>query len=234
MAMIASPSLSAAMSANTELFLIDESVLKGRVIPAISDFLDRGDPIAAKRLVQEAMSSQQFQAALKSNVRGEKAIAQYLANGSNELLGGKLPQEITNDTGDIVRDQEGIRRRQTATVLNPFLVLFLCSWSRDGIQTRIPLSRGRLTDYLRSKSPWMDEMLGSSNELVWNAPDMPLPMNGEAKLLTQKDAGKLLSKLEEVPVPLHGGELINEYESLRQLLQIAAQDSRFRLLVRTT
>jgi hypothetical protein len=39
---------SAAISADTELFLIDESVLKRRVISAISYFLQRGDSAAEK------------------------------------------------------------------------------------------------------------------------------------------------------------------------------------------
>lgn len=234
MAVMALPNLSVAMSVDTELFLIDESVLQGRVIPAISDFLDRGDSTAAKQLVQEAMLSQQFQAALKSNVSGEKIAAQYFAEGSKGLLDGRLPKEIVDDTGKTIRNQEAIRRRQTTTILNPFLVLFLCSWSRDGFQTHISLSRSRLTEYLRSKSSWMDQMLGSSNEIVWNASEMPLSIGGEAKLLTKEEATTLLSKLVEVPSPLHGQELINEYEALKQLLQIATQDPRFRILIRTT
>jgi hypothetical protein len=56
------------MTADTEPFLIDESILSGRVIPAISDFLDRGDSTAAKQLVREAITSQQFQTTLRSSV----------------------------------------------------------------------------------------------------------------------------------------------------------------------
>lgn len=233
-AVIAWPNLSAAMSADTELFLIDESVLNGRVIPAISDFLDRGDSTAAKQLVREAISSQQFQTTLKSAVIGDRMTAEYLANGSKELLEEKFPKEILDDTGEMIRDRKAIRRRQTETILNPFLVLFICSWSRSGRQTRIALSHGQLTDYLRSKSQWMDEMLGSSNELLWNAAQTPLSIGGEAKLLTKEEARTLLGKLREVPPPLHGPELMEEYETLEQLLQIAAQDSRFRVLIRTT
>ena len=44
---MALPNLSVAMSADTDLLLIDESLLEGRVIPAISDFLERGDPESA-------------------------------------------------------------------------------------------------------------------------------------------------------------------------------------------
>ena len=228
------PNLSAAMSTDTELFLIDENVLKGRVMPAISDFLDRGDSAASKELVQEAMSSQQFQAALNSDVSGEKMTAQYLANASNELLNGSQPKEILDDAGRIIRDQSMIRTRQTETILNPFLVLFLCSWSRDGSQTAIPLSRGRLVGYLRSKSTWMDEFLASSNKLLWNAPDMPLSIGGQAKLLTQEEAIILLSKLQEVPPPSQGQELIKQYDTLKEFLQIAVNDPRFRVLIRTT
>jgi hypothetical protein len=234
MAVMAWPELSAAMSADTELFLIDESVLKGRVIPAISNFLDSSDSATAKELVQEAISSRQFQAALTSDVSGDRIIAKYLAKGSTELLDGRLPKEILDDTGQVIRDQDAIRRRQTETILSPFLVLFLCSWSRDGVQTHFPLNRGRLTDYLRSKSPWMDEMLGSSSELLWNAPDMPLSIGGEAKLLTKEEASTLLSKLREVPSPVQDQELSNQYEALKQLLQIAAQEPRFRVLIRTS
>lgn len=233
-AVIASPNLSAAMSADTELFLIDESVLNGRVIPAISDFLVRGDSTAAKQLVREAISSQQFQTTLRSTVTGDRIIAEYLANGSKELLEGKFPKEILDDTGEMIRDRDAIRRRQTETILNPFLVLFICSWSRNGRQAHIALSHGHLTDYLRSKSRWMQEMLASSNELLWNAAQMPLSMGGEAKLLTKEEARTLLGKLTEVPPPLHGAELIAQYEALKQFLQIAAQDSRFRVLIRTT
>src|SRR5262245_43143963 len=108
-AVMAWPNSSVAMSADTELFLIDESILKARVIPAISDFLDRVDSAAAKQLVREAISSQQFQAALKSAVSGDRMAAQYLAKGSNELLDGKLPREVLDDTGETIRDQGAIR-----------------------------------------------------------------------------------------------------------------------------
>ncbi|MBZ5492451.1 MAG: hypothetical protein LAO76_16100 [Acidobacteriia bacterium] len=222
------------MSSDTELFLIDESVLSGRVIPAISDFLVHGDSTAAKQLVREAISSQQFQTTLRSPATGDRMTAEYLANGSKELLEGQFPKEMLDDTGEIIRDREAIRRRQTETILNPFLVLFICSWSRNGRQIRIALSHGQLTDYLRSKSRWMDDMLGSSNELLWNAPEMPFSIGGEAKLLTKEEARILLGKLRTVPPPLHGSELIEEYEALRQLLQIAARNPRFRVLIRTT
>jgi hypothetical protein len=66
----------------------------------------------------------------------------------------------------------------------------------------------------------MDEMLGSSNELLWDAPEMHLSIGGEAKLLTTEEANTLLSKLREVPPPLQGSELIKEYETFEQLLQI--------------
>lgn len=234
MAVVAWPNVCAAMSANTELLLIDESVLSGRVIPAISDFLDRGESATAKQLVRETISGQQFQTALKSDVSGDRMIAQYLAEGSVDLLDGRLPKEILGDSGEMIRDPDAIRRRQTETILSPFLVLFLCSWPRDGAQTRLPLGRSRLTDYLRSKSPWMDEMLGSSNELLWNASDILLPIGGEAKLLTKEEANALLNKLQEVPPPSEGQELISQYEALRQLLRIAAHDARFRVLIRTT
>lgn len=36
--------------ADSELFLIDDSILKERVAPAISAFLDRSDPSAARQL----------------------------------------------------------------------------------------------------------------------------------------------------------------------------------------
>lgn len=228
------PNSSAAMSADTELFLIDESVLKGRVAPAISDFLDRGDAAPASQLVQEAISSQLFQIALKAHASGERITAQYFAKASKELLDGRLPEEVLDDTGEMIRDQEAIRKRQTETILGPFLVLFLCSWSRDGSLTRVPLSHGQLAGYLRAKSPWMDEMLRSSNELLWNAQDMPLSIGGENKLLTKEEANTLLSKLQDVPPPSHGQELINQYTTLKQLLEIAVLESRFRVLIRTT
>jgi hypothetical protein len=233
-AVIAWPNLNIAMSADTELFLIDQSVLIGRVIPAISDFLDRGDSTAAKQLVSEAISSQQYQTTLRSTVTGDRMTAEYLANGSKELLEGRFPKQVLDDTGEMIRDRKAIRKRQTEIILSPFLILFICSWSRNGHQTRIPLSHGQLTDYLRSKSRWMDELLGSSNEFLWNAAQMPLSIGGEAKLLTKEEAQILLDKLREVPPPLQGSELIEQYEALKQLLQIAAQDSRFRVLIRTT
>ena len=160
--------------------------------------------------------------------------AEYLANGSKELLEGRLPKEIMDDTGKVIQDQVAIRKRQTETILSPFLVLFVCSWSQDESQTRVALSHSELTDYLRSKSLWMKEMLESSNELLWNAPEMPLSLGGEAKLLTTEEASTLLTKLREVPPPLHGSELIKKYETLQKILQIAAQDPRFRVLIRTT
>ena len=77
-------------------------------------------------------------------------------------------------------------------------------------------------------------MLGSSNELLWNAPNMPLSIGGDSKLLTQKEASTLLRKLREVPSPPHDPNLIKQYETLKEFLQIAAQNPRFRILIRTT
>jgi len=230
MAVVVLPNASFAMSVDTELLLIDHNVLQGRVVPAIAGFLDRGDPTAARRLVAEAISGQQFHAAMKS----DRTTALYLADGSKDLLDGKLPKEILDDGGETIRDPALIRRRQTEIILNRFLVLFLCAWSKNGTQTIVPLSRSELTAYLRSKSPWMEDFLGSSNELLWRAPDLPLSIGGEAKLLTKEEATTLLSKLREVPSPLHGQELIDEYQTLKQLLEIAVQDPRFRILIRTS
>jgi len=233
MGLIACPNLSIAMSVETELLLIDESVLNGRVIPAISDFLEHGDPAAAKQLVQEAVSGQQFQETLKSDVSSDRVIAQFFARGSEELLEGRLPKEILDDRGELIKDQKAIQRHQTDRILSRFPVLFLCSWSRDGSQTHVTLSRGQLTKYLRSQSSWLDEMLGSSNELLGKALDMRLSIGGEAKLLTKEEAAILLSKVEEVPAPSQNQKLIKEYEILKQLLQIAAADPRFRILILT-
>ena len=231
--LMALPNLSVAMSADTDLLLIDESLLEGRVIPAISDFLERGDPESAKQLVRETIFSQQFQQALKSDLNDDRMAAQYFAKASEDLLEGLLPKRVLDDTGELIRDQKGIRKHQTDIVLSRFLVLFFCSWSRDGDHIRISLSRGRLTHYLRSQSSWMDEMLGSSNELIWNAPDIPLSIGGEAKLLTRAEATTLLSKLQEVPPPSENRELIKQYDALKQLLQVAAEEPRFRVLIHT-
>ena len=76
-------------------------------------------------------------------------------------------------------------------------------------------------------------MLGSSNELIWNAPDIPLSIGGEAKLLTRAEATTLLSKLQEVPPPSENRELIKQYDALKQLLQVAAEEPRFRVLIHT-
>ena len=230
MTVVVRPNASVAMSADTELLLIDDNVLKVQVVPAIADFLDRGDPSAARRLVEEAISGKQFQAILK----GDRTAAQYFVDGSRDLLDGKLPKEILDDGGETIRDPELIRRRQTEIILSPLLVLFLCAWSKNGSQTIVPLSHSQLTAYLRSKSPWMEDFLGSSNELLWHAPDLPLPIGGEAKLLTRSEASTLLNKLRQVPRPLQGETLIGQYETLKQLLEIAVQDPRFRVLIRTT
>ena len=228
------PNASATMGVDTELFLIDESLLRERVIPAVSAFLDHGDPTAARQLVEEAISTQQFQATVNSDSYRERTTAQYLANSSKELLGGKLPKEILDDHGTTIRDPKLVRRRQTEIILSPFLVLFLCAWSKDGTQTNISLSHGQFVGYLRSNSPWMEDFLGSSNELLWNAADIPLAIGGDAKLLAKEEAGVLLRKLKEVPLPSGGQELMDQYEMLRQLLQIAVENPRFRVLIRTT
>ena len=234
MAVVIWPNASMAMSTDTELLLIDDDLLKGRVMPAISAYIGRNDSGPAKQLVLEATSGQQFQMAIKPDANGGRTIAQYLASGSEELLNGKLPQEILDDNGQTIRDQELIRRRQTQTVLSRFLVLFLCAWSKNGIQMTVPLSRSQLSSYLRSRSAWMEDFLGSSNELLWNAPNMPLPIGGEAKLLTREEAHTLLDKLREVSPPAEGQTLTNQYETLKQLLEIAAANPRFRILIRTT
>ena len=234
MALLIWPKAIVAMSTDTELLLIDDTLLKGQVMPAISDVIERNDSGPAKRLFREATLNQQFQLAVRSDDNGSRTIAQYLADNSEDLLNGKLPHEVLDDNGDAIRDIELIRRRQTEVVLSRFLVLFLCAWSKNGAQMTVPLSRSQLSAYLRSRSPWMEDFLGSSNELLWKAPDMPLPIGGEARLLTPEEARMLLEKFREVSPPTEGRALMRQYETLKQLLEIAAENPRFRILIRTT
>jgi len=234
MAVVTRPNACMAMSTDTELLLIDVDLLKGRVMPAISDYIERQDSGPAKQLVLEATLGQQFQTVIKQGANNGRIIAQYLAHGSEDLLNGQLPQEIIDDNGQRIRDPKLIRRRQTEVLLSRFLVLFLCAWSKNGTPMTVPLSRSQLSSYLRSRSPWMEDFLGSSNELLWNAPDMPLPIGGETKLLTAEEARVLLDKLSEVSPPAEGQTLMNQYETLKQLLEIAVANPRFRLLIRTT
>jgi hypothetical protein len=234
MAVVIWPKASVAMSTDTELLLIDDDLLKGQVMPAISDYIERNDSGPAKQLVLEAKLGQLFQMAIKLDANGGRTITQYLADGSEDLLNGKLPREILDDNGQTIRDPELIRRRQTERVLSRFLVLFLCAWSKNGTPMIVPLSRSQLSSYLRSRSPWMEDLLGSSNEFLWNAPNMSLPIGGEAKLLTREEASMLLDKLREVAPPSEGQTLMNQYETLKQFLKIAAANPRFRILIRTT
>ena len=139
----------AGMGADTELFLIDESILNGQIMPAIVDFLERDDASAARRLVDEAMSGQQFKAAITSKNYGDRTTAEYFADGSKQLIDGEMPNKILDDDGETIRDPQLIRRRQTERLLSRFLLLFLCAWSNTGTQTIIPLSRMRQTCHLR-------------------------------------------------------------------------------------
>ena len=234
MAVTVLPNMSVAMSTDTELLLIDDNILEGQVVPAISEFIEHNDSGPAKQLVRNARMGQQFQTSIKSGANATRFIAQYLADSSEDLLNGKLPDEILGDNGEKIRDPELIRRRQTEIVLSRFLVLFLCAWSNNGQQIAVPLSRSQLSAYLRSKSPWMEDFLGSSNELLWNAPNMPWSIGGEAKLLKREQTSILLDKLRAVSPPVEGGMLISQYATLKQLLEIAVADPRFRILIRTT
>lgn len=230
-AVVLNPSL--AMGADTELFVIDQTAVRLRVAPAISQFLERNNPLPATKLLYEAMSGERFQAALQSQSRSERTTAQYLATASKDLLEGKLPPESRDDSGEIIQDRELIRTQETRTVLSPFLLLFLCSWSPYEALATISLNRNEFTEYLRSQSPWMDDVLGSSNELIWNAKDLALPISGDVKELGKRETDLLLTKLQEISPP-QDQELINQYMLLNEMLRMPSTDARFCVVIRTT
>src|SRR6266850_1798288 len=78
------------MSVDIELALIDASTLQRQVIPAVADFVERGDSAPAKELVEATMASPQFRAALVS----DKIIVEHFVQESRKLLEGKLPKAV--------------------------------------------------------------------------------------------------------------------------------------------
>jgi hypothetical protein len=222
------PVLIKTMSVETELYLIDEFGLV-RVMPAISDFLDRGETVTADKILRETLAGEPFQALQRTN----PVLADYFAHGSRDLLDGKLPEQAMDDTtGEITRNPEVIRRRRTEVVLARFLVLFWCARHSHEIPVGITLNRGALADYIRGRSKWIDEMISLSNEFLWRAPDLKPPIGGDAKLLTQDQAATLLNALLEITAPTDSG-LRSQYESLKLLLKTAVDNQRYRILICT-
>lgn len=217
------------MSVETQLYLIDATRLEDQVVPAITDFLNDGNPARAEKLLQEALTSESFQALTKSN----PVLADYFAQGSRDLLNGKLPEELVDDTtGQATRDFKRIRQRETEVVLTHFLVLYWCARYPRGTSAGITLNRGALANYIRSQSRWVDEMLSLSNNFLWDAQDLTPRVGTDAKLLTPDQSGILLAELMKVPPPrdLH---LNSQYEELKRLLEAAVRNQHLRILICT-
>ena len=81
--------------------------------------------MAAKQLVQETIFSKQFQQALKSDLNDDRMAAQYFAKASEDLLEGLLPKRVLDDTGELIRDQKGIRKHQTEPFSRSFFLLLV-------------------------------------------------------------------------------------------------------------
>src|SRR5262245_37838654 len=82
------------MSVETKLYLIDDAIRRDRVVPAVSDFVDHRTVTGASIIFKEATSTQAFQDALENN----RDSAEYLKRMSADLLKGKLPDVILDDT----------------------------------------------------------------------------------------------------------------------------------------
>jgi hypothetical protein len=217
------------MSVETQLYLVDSIALKNRVSPAIADFRHNNRFDAASKLLADTMSGDHFQALLKT----DPVLADYYAQGSRDLLSGKLPHtELDDRTGEVSHDQEFIRRRRTETVLTRLFVLFWCTRYSESFPDAITLSRGPLADYIRSQSKWIDETLSLSNEFLWDAPDLEPPIGTDAKLLTQDQSAILLDALRRIPAPADP-TLRSEYDHLEALLQTAVDSDRYRILICT-
>jgi hypothetical protein len=217
------------MSVDIKLFLVDDSILNERVIPAVADFVNSGNAEGATALFRETVSNKNFKAALKS----DRVIAEYLARESAALLEGQLRSEMLDDTtGEILKEPKGIRRRQAEQTLNRFLVLYACTRTPNGATSGISLNRGSLADYVRANSKWMDETLSLSNAFLWEAPDLKPMIGGDAKLLTESEASTLLNAFREVAPPVNE-DLKSQYNTLKALLETAAHEPRYRILIWT-
>jgi hypothetical protein len=217
------------MSVDTELFLIDDAVLKDRVIPAVNDFLDRGDSSAANKLLHETVSGRQFQTALKI----DRVVAEYLFKDSRDLLEGQQPKEIMDfrNTGTMIKNPEAIRRYRAEGALNRFFVFVSCAAPLDDTHVRVILSRGILADYVRSRSKWMDEMLSLSNEFLWDAQRLQPQIASDAWLLSRDEAATLLKAVQGIPPPSSPEDLVDQFNALIQILEIAVRQPRYRLLI---
>jgi hypothetical protein len=159
-------------------------------------------------------------------------LAEYFAQGSKELLDGRLPEEFLDDTGETITDPVDIRRLITERVLTRFFVLFFCSRPAGEGTGGINLNRGALSNYIRGRSKWIEETLSFSNAFLWDAPKLRPSIGGEANLLTKNDAVALLGAVQDVPVPPEA-PLKTQYLNLLHLLKIAAREPRYRLLIWT-
>ena len=218
-----------AMGVDTTVVLIDATALEQRVIPALSDFLDRDDPSAVKLLVQETLASEQFQHALTN----DKVIAEYFAKGSQDLIDGRIPNKIRDfsQADHWIVDRREIKQRLAQETLNRFLVLIFAAGPWEPRQPRVNFNRGAFADYIRARSPWMDEMLALSNEFLWDAQHLEPGFGGDEWLLTTGEAEKLLKAVREVPRPTSDAALIDQYDTLIKMLETAVREPRYRILI---
>src|SRR5262245_8119601 len=107
------------MGVDTKLRLIDGTTLEKRVIPALADFIDCNDPTAVKLLFEETLASEKCQYALAS----DKVIAEHLAEGSQDLITGNIPDKIKDlaHAGRWLVDRGEIKRHLAQETLNRFL-----------------------------------------------------------------------------------------------------------------
>jgi hypothetical protein len=210
------------MSVDTYLYLVDNSLLEERVAPAVASFLKNHDASAAESLLQEATSK----TGVPENLR------EYYRSESEKLLRGNLPDEILDETtGDVLTDPERIKEYRAERTLNRFLVLQLCVSSDGKYQTTFQFNRGPFAEYLRSHSHWLDETFSLSNDVLWTAQRLQLPIGGDAWILSSSQTVSVLEAVKKVPLR-HDRGLRKEQQDLLSALQAAAnQDSRYRVLV---
>lgn len=188
------------MSIENQLIPVDGDRLFEEAIPAALEF-GSGDSARAKSLIRNGK------------------LPDELKKAAEQLLDGRLSPKVFDDSvGALTSDPIKIRKILTRDVLNRSLFA-VCATMEDAIS----LNRGPAATYLLRHSPWYRDMVSLSNEFAWELPPFPLPIGGDARLLTkqhvatvQRNVGTVIAK---------GAESTADLYRLQRLLQGVMQSS---------
>ena len=214
------------MSTDLYISLVDDSIIREKILPAVNQFIEHEDSDSAAKLVNDAVGRKN----LSRMLSGEEVFAYYVEE-CGRTLSGQYERRVMDETsGEILLDERSLRAYKSARTVSRFLVFYLATIEmQDKLQVR--LSRDALAFHLRSRSPWLDQVFSLSNEVLWEAEPFNPAIGTDAWLLTAAQSKAILDAVRAVGVPANSAAR-TEYSFLIQILEQAIENRNYRILVR--